>query len=39
MEVILEAYGFLGAIEEESVSREIDRRALAVIYSVVPKDL
>ena len=39
MEVILEAYIFLGAIEDESVSRKLDRRALAVIYSVVPEDV
>ena len=35
MEVILEAYGFLGACEDESVSRKLDRQAMAVIYSPV----
>ena len=39
MEVILEAYGLLGAIEDENMSRKLDRRAVAVIYSVVPKDV
>ena len=39
MEVILEAYGFLGAIEDESVSRKLDRRASAMIYSAVPEDV
>ena len=39
MKVILEAYGLLGAIEDESVSRKIDRRAMAVIYSAVPEDV
>ena len=39
MEVILEAYDFLGAIEDESVLRKIDRQALSVIYSVVPEDV
>ena len=31
MEVILEAYGLLGAIEGESVLRKLDPRAMAVI--------
>ena len=31
MEVILEAYGLLGAIEDENVSRKLDCRAMAVI--------
>ena len=39
MEVILEAYGLLGAIEDENVSRNLDCRAMAVIYSVVPEDV
>ena len=39
MEVIWEAYGLLGAIEDENVSRKLDRRAMAVIYSAVPKDV
>ena len=39
MEVILEAYGLLGAIEDESVSRKLDCRAMAVIYKVVPEDV
>ena len=39
MEVLLEAYGLLGAIEDENVSRKLDRRAMSVIYSVVPEDV
>ena len=39
MDVILEAYGFLGMIEDENVSRNLDRRAMAVIYSAVPEDV
>ena len=39
MEVILEAYGFLGVIEDENVSRKLDRRAMAVIYSDVLEDV
>ena len=39
MEVILEAYGLLGAIEDENVSRKLDRRAMVVIYSSVPEDV
>ena len=39
MEVILEAYGLLGAIEDENVSRKLDRRAMAMIYSTVPEDV
>lgn len=33
------SYGFLGAIEDESVSRKFDRRAMAVIYNAVPEDV
>ena len=32
MEVILEAYGLLGAIEDESMSRKLDCRVLAMVY-------
>ena len=32
MEVILEAYDFLGVIEDENVSRKLDHRAMAVIH-------
>ena len=39
MEVILEAYGLLGAIEDENVSRKLDRQAMALIYSAVPEDV
>ena len=39
MEVILEAYGFLGVIEDKNVSRKLDHQAMAVIYSVVPEDV
>ena len=39
MEVILEAYGLLGAIEDENVSRKLDRRAMAVIYNALPEDV
>ena len=39
MEVILEAYGLLGVIEDENVSRKLDRRAMTVIYSAVPEDV
>ena len=39
MEVILEAYGFLGAIKDENVSRKLDRQAVVVIYRVVPEDV
>ena len=35
MEVILEAYSLLGAIEDESVSTKLKRQAMAVIYSAV----
>ena len=35
MAVILEAYGLLGAIEDESVSTKLKRQAMAVIYSAV----
>ena len=39
MEVILEAYGLLGEIEDESVLRNLDRQAMAVIYSAVLEDV
>ena len=39
MEVILIAYGLLGAIEDENVLRKLDRREMAVIYSAVPEDV
>ena len=39
MEVTLEAYSLLGAIEGKSVSRKRDRRGLAVIYNVVLEDV
>ena len=39
MEIILEAYGLLGAIEDKSVSRKLDRQAMAVIYSAVLEDV
>ena len=39
MKVILEAHGLLRAIEDDSVSRKLDCRALAVIYSFVLKDV
>ena len=39
IEVILEAYGLLGAIEDENVSRKLDHRTMAVIYSVVLEDV
>ena len=39
MEVIFEALGLLGAIEDENVSRKLDCRAMAVIYSVVLEDV
>ena len=39
MEVILEAYSLLGVIEDENVSRKLDRRAMVVIYSAVPEDV
>ena len=39
VEVILEAYGLLGVIEDENVSRKLDRRAMVVIYSAVLEDV
>ena len=39
MEVILQSYGLLRVIEDESVSRKVDHQALAVIYNLVVEDV